>query len=302
MPTILIVDDDAVDRELAERCLQAIANVQVRAAEDGDQALEIVDREAPDLVLTDLRMPGMTGIELVEILRERFPMMPVILMTSQGSESIAVRALQAGASSYVPKREMKEILAETVRQMLEIAEARTFRRRVLGHLNSSEDRFELVNDPSLIYALVGYVQDNLELLSFGDEPARSQVGIALAEALSNAIVHGNLEIDSALRQSDRDAYHRQIEERCDREPWNRRRVRFIARESRERVEYVVEDEGPGFDSASLPDPTSADNMLETSGRGVWLIRTFMDEVEYNEKGNRLTMVKRAGRAAPDSAE
>ena len=302
MPTILIVDDDAVDRELAERCLQSISNVEVRFAEDGGQALQAVDRESLDLVLTDLRMPGMTGIELVETLRARFPQLPVILMTSQGSESIAVRALQAGASSYVPKRDMKEILAETVSQMLEIVEARTFRQRVLGHLHSSEDRFELINDTSLIFALVGYVQDNLELLGFGDDAVRSQVGIALSEALSNAIVHGNLEVDSALRQSDKDAYLRLLDERSSSEPWRSRRVFFTAREGRERVEYVIEDEGPGFDPSGLPDPTSPENMLEISGRGVWLIRNFMDEVEFNEKGNRLTMIKRASSAQSDPAE
>ena len=75
-----------IDRELAERCLQSISNVEVRFAEDGGQALQAVDLESLDLVLTDLRMPGMTGIELVETLRARFPQLPVILMTSQGSE------------------------------------------------------------------------------------------------------------------------------------------------------------------------------------------------------------------------
>ncbi len=298
MPTILVVDDDAVDRELAERCLQSLAHVDVRLVEGGEQALKAIDDAVPDLVLTDLRMPGMTGMELVENLHERFPLMPVILMTSRGSEKVAVQALQAGASSYVPKRDMEEILAETVRQMLDLGEARRSRQQVMGYLSSSEDHFELVNDAALIYPLVGYLQDNLELLGFADETTRSHIGIALSEALSNAMIHGNLEVDSGLRQADRDAYHRLLEERSSQQPWASRRVTLIARESATRVEYIIEDEGGGFDPTTLPDPTSPENMLQLSGRGVWLIRNFMDRVEFNEKGNRLIMVKSAP-AAPE---
>ena len=56
--------------------------------------------------------------------------------------------------------------------------------------------------------------------------------------------------------------------------------------------FVVRDEGPGFDPNSLPDPTDPENLLKPSGRGIMLIRTFMDAVSFNEKGNEVTMVKR----------
>ena len=54
--------------------------------------------------------------------------------------------------------------------------------------------------------------------------------------------------------------------------------------------FVVRDEGPGFDVDSLPDPRDPENLTKPSGRGVLLIRTFMDEVRFNEKGNEITMV------------
>ena len=113
------------------------------------------------------------------------------------------------------------------------------------------------------------------------------------EAVSNAMVHGNLEIGSQLRREDRDAHDDLVRERCGKEPWASRRVTLEARESVEEVEYTVTDEGRGFDPASLPDPTSEEAVLEIAGRGVYLIRTFMDTVTYNRKGNRLVMGKRA---------
>ena len=57
--------------------------------------------------------------------------------------------------------------------------------------------------------------------------------------------------------------------------------------------FVVRDEGPGFDVASLPDPTDPENLTKASGRGVILMRTLMDEVHYSTAGNTVTMIKRA---------
>ena len=55
---------------------------------------------------------------------------------------------------------------------------------------------------------------------------------------------------------------------------------------------MVRDEGPGFDPATLPDPTDPSNLERVGGRGLLLIRTFMDEVRHNESGNEITFVKR----------
>jgi len=123
VPAILIVDDDAIDLESASRCLGVIENLDISYAHDGCAALEWIQKRRPDLVLTDLRMPGMSGLELVGTIRREYPSIPVILMTSQGSEQIAVKALKAGAASYVPKADLRPELAETVRQVLDLAAA-----------------------------------------------------------------------------------------------------------------------------------------------------------------------------------
>lgn len=298
MPTILLVDDDSLDRELAMHYLEPFDDAEVVQAANGEEALEKISTAPPDIVLTDLRMPRMDGLELVGKVRVAYPLIPVILMTSRGSEEIALRALKAGAASYVPKRELKTRLAETVRQVLELVEARTSRRQVLKYLGHSETVFELTNDPGLIAALVAFFQENLDRLGFGNDTIRTQVGMAVSEALSNAMIHGNLEVCSSLRDEDSQRYYETIERRREEEPYATRRVRFIGRESTESVEYVVVDEGPGFDPSSLPDPTAPENMVRVRGRGILLIRSFMDEVEFNETGNRITMRKTGGNGIP----
>ncbi len=297
MPKILIVDDESVDRESARRCLAPIDDLEIIEAKDGVEALDRVEKLAPDLVLTDLRMPRMDGIELAEQLKNDFPLVPIILMTSHGNEQTAVRALQAGASSYVSKGDLQDTLVETVDQILEIAASRRSRHAVLKYLSRSETEFQLQNDLELILPVIGFFQENLERLAFGDDNVRTRVGIALMEALSNAIIHGNLEVSSELRRDRKPDYDKLIVERRQAEPYAKRRVWFRASETADFVRYVVVDEGRGFDPETLPDPTAPENMARSSGRGILLIRTFMDDVSFNERGNEITMIKRNPRAA-----
>ena len=298
MPKVLIVDDESVDRESARRYLAPIDDLEIIEAKDGVEALEKVERESPDLVLTDLRMPRMDGIELAEQIKNDFPLVPIILMTSHGNEQIAVRALRAGASSYVSKGDLKETLVETVDQILEVAAARRSRHTALQYLSRSETEFKLENELELIAPVIGFFQENLERLAFGDDNVRTRIGIALMEALSNAIIHGNLEVSSELRRDRKKDYDKMIVERRKEAPYAERQVWFRAEESAQAVRYVVVDEGPGFDPGQLPDPTAPENMARSSGRGILLIRTFMDEVHYNERGNEVTMIKHNPRAAP----
>ena len=293
MTRILVVDDEYVDREVARRCLTSSGeDVELEFAGDGKEAMEIVAAKSIDLVLTDLRMPEMDGLELVERLRDDYPLIPVVLMTARGSEQIAVKALAAGAASYVPKDEIEEELCETIAQVLDVAEARRTRSELLSFLHR-ETHFELANDIHLIHPLVAYFQSSLERLEFGNEAVRTRVGMALSEGVANAIVRGNLEVGSELRATDRDAYDALIKERQGQEPYSERRVYCTAMETVSEVRYTIRDEGNGFDPATVPDPTKAENLLMVSGRGIMLMRTFMDEVKFNAKGNAVTLVKRA---------
>lgn len=115
MAKVLVVDDSRTDRVLAKSLLECRPGLEmlecrtglsVLDVAGGDEALEVLQRDLPDLVLTDMVMPGMSGLELVETIRGRFPLLPVILMTAHGSEDITMEALQKGAASYVPKHNL----------------------------------------------------------------------------------------------------------------------------------------------------------------------------------------------------
>lgn len=294
MTRVLVVDDSPEDRELVRRCLENGGDdMEILFAEDGAQALGMLAEDVPDIVLTDLRMPNVDGLQLVEHVAAHHPNLPVVLMTALGSEQIAVQALRAGASSYVPKNDLTEELCDTVWQVLDIAETRRSRAEVLRDLVMRETRFELATDTNLIGSLVAFVQEGLETIDFGNEGTRSQIGVALMEGLANAMVRGNLEVGSELRRTDRDAYDALVAERLEAEPYRSRIVKVTCRECAERVEYEIVDEGQGFEPEQVPDPTAAENLLAVSGRGIMLMRTFMDSVEFSERGTVVTMVKNA---------
>jgi len=292
MPSVLVVDDQEMDRRIVAEFLKEESDLELRYAENGAQALEQIDEENPDLVLTDLVMPEVDGLELVTECRSRHPMVPVILITSKGNEETAVRALEEGAASYVPKQVFAQRLLSTVHNVLAVSGRQRGRSRLMGCMVKSECVFDLANDSALIHPLVGYLQERACHLKVCDESDRTRIGVALEEALVNALYHGNLEIGSELRGEDDRAYHALIVERSRQSPFRDRQVQVQVEMSRQHATFVIRDEGSGFDPGSLPDPTDPINLEKASGRGLLLMRTFMDEVEYNDVGNAVTLTKR----------
>ena len=291
MAKILVVDDSDTDREMIGALLEGEGH-DVYFAREGGQALEEIEQAPPDILVTDLFMPEIDGFELVVRLRESNPRLPVILVTSRGSEETATRALREGAASYVPKRELQSALADTVDEVLDAVIQERERFNVMRGMARYEASFVLESHRERFQPLISYLQEHLALLGLCENGQLTRIGVALGEAMINAAEHGNLELDSHLREIDRDAYLEQGRQRREQPPYSERRVRVDATITRDEATFVVRDEGNGFDPTSLPDPTDPKNLLKASGRGIMLMRTFMDEVIFNVIGNEVTLIKR----------
>ena len=291
MAKVLVVDDSEVDRRLVGGLLTKDTELEVRFAGNGVDALEQIKDSAPDLVVTDLIMPEMDGLKLVAAVRSDYRHVPTILMTSKGSEELAVQALEAGAASYVPKRSLGPRLLDTVHHVLALSHRERSHSRLMGCMTQSDCTFVLENDTALIGPLISYLQEDCAYMGLCDEGDNTRVGVALEEALANALYHGNLGIGSELRESDIDAYWELVQARRQSPPYCDRRVHVHVSLGREEGKFTIRDEGEGFDPALIPDPTDPENLEKVSGRGVLLMQAFMDSVEFNDVGNMVILTK-----------
>ena len=294
MSHVLVVDDSPVDRRLAGRLIEKNAAITVDYAAHGKEALTKMAAVAPDVVVTDLQMPEMDGLTLVAEIRQRFPLVPVVLMTAHGREELAVRAMQTGASGYVPKSELARDLLPTVDAVAATARADRHHRELTDCVTRHEFTVSLPNEGRLIPPLVDRVQQSLEGMGLVDDTGRIRAAIAIEEALANALYHGNLELTSESHAIDDPEV---VAVRRSTAPYRDRRVHVHVAISRDEARIAIRDEGSGFDPALVPDPTDPANMTREHGRGLLLMRMFMDDVTFNDGGREVVLVKRRDRPA-----
>jgi len=131
---ILVVDDEAPLREMLKRGLSQMGGFSVDVAQDGLEAIQKVEKEVFDLVLTDMKMPEMDGIELLKMIKGTRPEVMVILMTAHGSIETAVEAMKIGANDYITKPiDLNELLihiSKTQKESLLLKENRLLRMEV----------------------------------------------------------------------------------------------------------------------------------------------------------------------------
>ena len=116
MARVLLVDDESMIRDMLRRMLEARGH-QVLEAGDGPAALELYEAERPDMVLLDLVMPGMNGLETLVELRKLDPEARIAMLTSMRQEDTVRRAIQLGARDYVVKPVMSGRLMDAVNRL-----------------------------------------------------------------------------------------------------------------------------------------------------------------------------------------
>ena len=265
---ILIVEGNAELRKVLSDALREQGHDVVTAG-DRNEAVERDDLEDFDLIISDLAEYADSGVQIVSELKRKRLFVPIVVSSEEAQQAGIVKAFKLGAANYVRKpydhEELRNIVEKTLGYKLRFVEDLKVLPYVREHIE-----FELPSDISLMNGVLHYITERVAALGV-IKPDASNLFIALDEAFVNAVKHGN---------------------RLDAQ----KLVRITADLSTKEARFTIEDEGEGFDVNGIPDPRDPENLFKTSGRGVLLIYNIMDEVEYNERGNRLTMVKR-----PDDA-
>jgi response regulator RpfG family c-di-GMP phosphodiesterase len=160
---ILVVDDDRNSREMLARLVRAPGR-EVAAADDGDEALQRIDDFRPDVVLSDIYMPRLGGVELLQVIKSRAPETEVVLLTGARDTSLAIAAIRAGAADYLVKPidpdELGVVLERTLEKSRLVAENRAYRETLEKQVE--ERTQQLVARTRQVERLLGRLEESYE--------------------------------------------------------------------------------------------------------------------------------------------
>lgn len=293
MPNVLVVDDSATQATQIAAILKH-RGADVRTAGNGVEALAALQEQLPDVVVTDMQMPELNGVELIRKMQSDFPLVPSILVTAFGSEGLAAEALGVGAANYISKEHLQILLPEMVRRVADYERANSDSLFLKGSLNRRA--FDFILDCSIeriapLTSLLIRLLAAMNVLHTGD---RIRIAEALHYLLFHSIVYENLEhpvdtspisLDDAIRlvESKRgDEATRELAER---------NVSLNLEINDREARFVVTHEGSGESLHHAPLPGTPQSYSDERGRGMLLLTSVMDEVFLDKAGGCVTLVK-----------
>ena len=287
---ILICEDETL---LAESLSDARARqgYTVDIAPDGELAWELYteDPKKYDVILSDINMPKLDGFSLIRRIRARDQDKPVIIMTGRNELEFPIQAIKLGVNDFLqkpfPVKKLKSILSN----LEELCSFQVQLFKLLPELHQ-ENTLTIPAKQQFISGLIHHLKRHYSTWCDFHKTSPNTIDLCIREALINAVVHGSLEISSALKQKSWKKFEKKIQLRESMEPYSQRKIKVRVFQMPDSFVVEVEDEGPGFLWRNLHMASNEQN----HGRGLLLIRTIMDEVSWNEKGNLIRMVKRMG--------
>jgi len=193
MADILVVDDESLIRDLISMSLSRLGH-KLRTARSGQEGLDAYEQARPDLVLSDYKMPGMTGLEMAEKILAADPMACIILMTAFGTIETAVKAMKIGVQDFIEKDADKgfrvEMLEHTVSQVLQIGNLKSENKRLRESL---DERYKFVGQTPAVDSLMKTIEEvagsNSTVMIYGESGTGKEL---LAQAIHNKSKRANL--------------------------------------------------------------------------------------------------------------
>jgi len=271
---ILVVDDDP-DIHVLLKSILAGLGCRIDSAYDGLEGLEQLKSTVYDLVLTDVCMPGLDGLDLLQQIQKQCPSTPVMVMTAQNTPETVARSIREKAFTYFSKPFTASTVADLVARALDSPAGRDD----IDIISAKPDWIELRLRCKMEIAdrLVQFFRELQVELTAAEQ---ADIAMAFRELLMNAIEHGG-----------------------HNDPQKKVTVAYIRLS--QAVLYYVRDPGEGFSFANLPhaavsatpeDPLAhvevrSQQGMRPGGFGIFMTRQIADELIYNEKGNEVLLVK-----------
>ncbi|MBD3390817.1 MAG: response regulator [Chitinivibrionales bacterium] len=295
MKVLIVEDDESVRRFLSD--VIAMEGYDIRTADNGSTGVQAYREFEPDLIVSDIEMPVMDGLAMLEKIRRFDTESIVVMITGHGSEEYAVKALRLGAHNYLKKPIHHTALVELLNKYRSVVANRTATGSLPGRTVRREFTMEFKNCLEDVDKVVDHlVHQASDRLSRRD---RLGLHLGLLELLVNSMEHGNLEIsyEEKSRAIEKGLLQELRDQRRANEALANRCVKVDFRSDQTGCEWIIADEGAGFDWKSVPDPLHPTNLTSHNGRGIVISRRHFDEFEYIGKGNIVRVKKRTNGGA-----
>ncbi len=290
---IAVVDDEEEIRSVLTKKLTK-TGYTVLAFEGAEELIKLLDADerAVDLVISDIMLKGMDGIELLRYIDKLDNPIPILLITGHGNIEHAIQALRYGAFDFIRKPFDLLEITSSINRILRSKREEKLTDDVGRYILYEKRIFEIPSDTTACNVMSYVLTKDLTSAGLCNRTITGNISLVLKEAIDNAIIHGNLEISSDIIENQGiKEFCAEVSERKDNKKYADRKISIQYELADKYVEYIIEDEGPGFNHKMLPDPTYPENFYKNSGRGLLIIRTLMDEVDWNEKGNIIRLRK-----------
>jgi len=290
---VLIVEDDFPSREFL-RSLVKLEGYEVYSASNGLEGIEAHNKHKPDLIISDIQMPKMDGLEMLKKLRKQKSDAIFIITTAWGSEDYAINALRSGANNYLKKPIERKNLLDLLKKYNSLVESRKLAKKAEGEIVESYIKLEFKTNfqhiPSIVNQLLSEIGDNI------DEVDKTNIELGLDELVTNAIEHGNLQIsyNDKYEATENNSLTELYEERMQNPEFANKKIITEFTYNKEWIEWVITDEGKGFDWKTIPDPTTTGHLMDLNGRGIFITHFLFDEMEYIGRGNKVRIRKYKG--------
>jgi len=288
---VLLVEDDVASMSYLEILMKREGH-EYQKATDGKSGLKCFHEFNPDIVLSDINMAHMDGLEMVERIRQNKPGVIIIMLTAYNSEEYVIKAMKVGANNYLKKPVSKDNLISLLRKYTSIIKAKQIKSSICQFQKEHSFLLKFKTNTEAISSLVNFlVKESSDLFT---EEQKLDIKLGLGELVLNSVEHGNMGItyEEKSQAVIDDTLQSLYAQKMSIPAIKNKEIAIFYRQTEEGAEWEISDEGTGFNPECIPNPISEDGIMRLHGRGIFICKFQFDEMEYIGKGNKVRVKKK----------
>ncbi len=290
---ILVVDDEPSICSMVNRFLE-MNNYQADIANNGKEALEMIEKNHYQLVLSDIKMPEMDGISFMQAAKEVNPEILFIIMSGYGTLESAIQAQKLGAINFIKKPLSVIELISTIKKAEDLIFKKNVPYKISPYIRNIDKHliFTAKNLSENIDLVVDYLV--LELPHFSlTEVKIDNLTLALYETINNAIEHGCLKLDKMMGRENTveefQDFTREKLKRLEKPEYSEKEIVIRLNYLDNMIKYSIKDSGDGFDYKKYQKDIDNQLYVDSINKGLFLIQNTVDAVDFNDKGNEIIL-------------